>query len=216
MIKKVLMLVTMVALMSTVAFTQVSFGIRAGVNFQNINGKDFFGDKLENELITGFHAGADVEIPVAPEFYFQTGLLFSTKGAKDSIGNINLGYLELPLHVVYKPQLGSGKLIVGFGPYVAYGITGKVKSDEGDMDIKFKGDLSADELVEVISGETIYMKGFDAGADIFFGYEFAFKVTVQLNAQLGLLSMWPSYEGDDDDESVFKNTGFGLSVGYRF
>ncbi len=35
--------------------------------------------------------------------------------------------MELPVHVVYKPQLGTGKLIVGFGPYVAYGITGKVK-----------------------------------------------------------------------------------------
>ena len=60
------------------------------------------------------------------------------------------------------------------------------------------------------------MRPLDAGADIFFGYEFAFKVSVQLNAQLGLLTMEPSYEGDDDDKSSSKNTGFGFSVGYRF
>jgi len=61
-----------------------TFGLRAGVNFQNVNGKDFEGDKIEdNKLKTGFHIGVNAEIPVAPEFYIQPGVLFSTKGAKD-------------------------------------------------------------------------------------------------------------------------------------
>ena len=52
-----------------------AFGVRAGVNFQNINGKDANDDKLENDLITAFHAGVQVDIPIAPQFYFQPGLL---------------------------------------------------------------------------------------------------------------------------------------------
>jgi len=53
----------------------ISFGIRGGVNFQNINGKDQSGDKLELDMVTRFNAGVVCQIPVATEFYFQSGLL---------------------------------------------------------------------------------------------------------------------------------------------
>ena len=37
---------------------------------------------LENKLKAGFHFGVNAEIPVAPDFYVQPGLLFTTKGTK--------------------------------------------------------------------------------------------------------------------------------------
>jgi hypothetical protein len=37
-----------------------------------------------------------------------------------------------------------------------------------------------------------------------------------LNAQLGLLKVNPELAGAESDETVFHNTGFGLSVGYNF
>ena len=52
------------------AKSQTSFGILGGLNFQNINGTDNDGDKLNNDLILGFHAGVNLMIPVAPDFYF--------------------------------------------------------------------------------------------------------------------------------------------------
>ncbi len=219
--KKRMFVLFAAVLMSAAAFSQ-GFGVRAGINLQNVNGKDDAGDKLENDMTVGFHAGVNYELSIAEGFYLQPGLNFSTKGAKNSEDNFevvtSLSYLELPIHLVYKPELGSGKLIVGFGPYLAYGLMGKMKPEEGDdIDVKFKqGELSDDDIVDMIMGETYYLKGLDAGADIFFGYEFAFKLSVQFNAQLGLLSMYPSYEGDDEDDSVYKNTGFGISLGYRF
>ncbi len=75
--------VVIATLFSTVVFAQskTSFGIRAGVNFQNLNGKDLNDDKLENKLKTGFNAGVNAEIPVGIDFYLQPGLLFSTKGS---------------------------------------------------------------------------------------------------------------------------------------
>jgi hypothetical protein len=220
--KKLLILFTLAVVISTVAYSQVSFGIKAGVNFQNLNGKDADDDKLENKLIPGFHAGFDVAIPIAQDFYVQPGLLFSTKGAKSEgtlLGDVKttLGYIELPLHLLYKPQLGTGKLILGFGPYLAYGITGKIKRETGsDIDIKFKSDLTTQDLIERAAAQTDFLKGFDAGADIFFGYEFAFKVSVVVNAQLGLLNLEPDYEGNDNDERITKNTGFSVSLGYSF
>src|SRR4051812_7128897 len=98
-----------------------SFGLRAGVNFQNINGKDEDGDKLEYDMLTGFNAGINVEIPIAPQFYFQPGLLYTIKGAKSKevvlgqtyTGRVKISYLELPLNFVFKPELGTGHFLLG-------------------------------------------------------------------------------------------------------
>lgn len=215
--RKLYLVIVLAIMVNSVAWSQVSFGVRAGVNLQNLNGKDFDGEKLENDLIFGFHAGVDVEIPVAPDFSFQPGVLFSTKGASVDEDKINLGYIEVPLHFLYKPMLGSGRLIIGLGPYVSYGVTGKIKQDEGsDIDIKFKNNLTDEDLLNEFEGEFFHLKGFDAGADIVAGYQLESNLYIQLNAQLGLLDIYPDYPDDEDDETVIKNTGFGLSVGYRF
>ena len=161
--------------------------IRAGVNFQNLNGEDASGDKLENKIKTGFNAGIVGDIPVAPDFYFQPGLLYSAKGAKlenTSDGKLSLNYVEVPLNLVYKPMLGTGRLLMGFGPYVAYGAGN--------------------------AANTVYFKPLDAGANILFGYEFSNKLSAQLNAQLGLVNI-NAY----DNDAKIKNTGFGVSLGYR-
>lgn len=214
--KKRFFLLFATALMSAAAFSQ-GFGVRAGGSMQNITGETG-GEDLESSLKPGFHAGVFYEISVASDFYFQPNLLFSMKGAKDDDvdANMNLGYIELPLHFLYKPQLGSGKIIVGFGPYVAYGVTGKLKDDEDEIDIKFKNDLSLEEALEMASFETFYLKGLDAGADVFFGYEFPFQLSVQFMAQLGLVNIFPKIDGESVDDTSMKNIGFGLSLGYRF
>lgn len=197
-----------------------SFGIIGGVNFQNLTGETSGGNDLNNDLLTGFHVGANVQIPLAPEFYFQPGLLFSVKGAKNKTDLIEkttkLNYLEMPLNLVYKGALGSGFVLLGVGPYVAYGIGGKVETTGGavslDQDIEFKNELDAGD-----SPTTPYYKAFDAGGNIFAGYEMANGIFLQLNAQLGLLKINP----DDNriigsNKSSEKNTGFGISAGYRF
>ena len=183
------------------AQSATTFGIRAGVNFQNLNGRDFNDDKLENKLKTGFHAGVNAEIPVGIDFFLQPGLLFSTKGAKaeNSDRKVNLSYLELPINFVYKPELGTGRVIIGFGPYVAYALNGKLT--DPDDDIEF-GD-QPDEW-----------KAFDAGANLLAGYEFSNKLSFQLNAGLGLTRL--NNRPDGDKNTSIKNTGFGVSLGYRF
>ncbi|MRR22052.1 PorT family protein [bacterium] len=216
-------------LFSTLALqAQIGFGILGGVNFQNINGKNSNGDKLENGLMTGFHAGVNVNIPMAPDFFFQPGLLFSVKGAKnefytpplkasgDYTTTTSLSYIEMPLNFLYRPQLGSGYLLLGFGPYIAYGITGKettqLNSTSFERPVKFESTVS--DWIDLVSNA--YYRPFDAGANILFGYELSMGAFIQMNAQLGLLNIKPEYEWVTDDESVYKNTGFSLSLGYRF
>jgi hypothetical protein len=196
-----------------------SFGVRGGINFQNINGKDASGDKLDNNLVLRFHAGVQANIPVAPEFYFQPGLLFTTKGAKtnsflNSDAEFTINYLELPLSFLYRPLLGTGHFMLGFGPYVAYGLSGKtdinVVGISGKRDIKF-----ANEYTGVLPyGE--YFKRMDYGANLFFGYELQNGFFVQLNTQLGLAKINAKNNTNPNADTALRNTGFGLSIGYMF
>lgn len=206
--KLILLAIVLGTLVPAIVSAQ-GIGIRAGVNFQNINGKDSDDNKLENNITTGFHAGVNYEIPVGTDIYFQPGLLFSTKGSKiDEDGfktKLSTSNLELPLNLVFKPLLGTGHMLLGFGPYVAYGIGGKATDD--DFDIEFAGDAGDDV-------GTIYLKPFDAGANFIIGYEMQNMLSLQLNAQLGLINI--SSTRTDIEEASWKNTGFGLSLGYRF
>jgi hypothetical protein len=194
-----------------------TFGIRAGVNFQNLNGKDYNDDDLENKMKTGFHIGVNAEIPVATDFYLQPGVLFSTKGAIDKDDEDikwNLSYIEVPINFLYKPALGAGKLLLGVGPYVALGIGGSYKNFDGkEIDLKFENEITASQAADL---NTVYARSIDAGGNLLVGYEFANKLSAQLNAQLGMLKVNPKIDGITNDKSKWKNTGFGLSLGYRF
>jgi hypothetical protein len=218
-----LVLIIFCAISITSLFAQrdakITFGILGGVNFQNMTGKDFLGNTLENDMILGYHAGVEVQVPIAPEFYFQPSLLFSTKGSKNVNGLLTttykLSYLEVPLNFVYKASLGNGFIMVGFGPYVAYGIGGKVLTEGGSValetSVEFKSVVEVGDPIEIT-----YYKAFDAGGNIFVGYELANGIFAKLNAQLGMLKINPEDQRLLDDQSSIKHTGFGVSLGYRF
>lgn len=221
--KKILTITTGLVLLSITSFSQVTLGVRAGANFQNINGKDFNGNKLDNGISTGFSAGINAELPIGVDFYLQPGVLYTQKGAElrnyqymgqTWDGKVKLNYVEIPLNFVYKPQLGTGRWMVGFGPYVAFGIGGTVDlaDPQGAYDVKFSKDADAGELNET----PFVYRPIDAGANVFAGYEFANKLSIQLNTQLGLTKINSTVNGSNAGEESHKNTGFGLSLGYRF
>ncbi len=192
----------------------ITFGIRAGVSLQNINGRDANDNKLENKLVPRFQGGVNVELPLADEFYIQPGLLFAGKGTefKGSNTNLNISYLEIPVNFLFKPVVGNGKLLLGFGPYVGFGIGGTIKPSNGSSsEIKFENTIS---VAQALTGT--YIRKTDVGANLLFGYELSNLFSVQLNAQLGLAKINPDIEGLNNNNTMYKNTGFGLSVGYRF
>lgn len=194
---------------TTVNAGRTTFGVRAGVNFQNITGNDASDDDLENDLATGFHVGVNAEIPVGTGFYLQPGVLYSTKGANWSNGSkVKVNYLEVPVNFIYKPVLGTGNLLLGFGPYVAFGMGGKAEDANGNVaNVVFNNELDVTE-------PDAQFRPIDAGGNLLAGYEFANKFSVQLNAQLGLVNINP--ETVSNDRARWRNTGWGLSLGYRF
>lgn len=223
--KRLLSLAAILLLLPLALQAQMEFGVQGGVNFANLTGKDSNGDKVDMFDVTlGFHMGAFVRIPIAPDFYFQPGVFYSMKGAQiaematkaASDDNMvwHLSYIEVPMNILFNPQLGSGHLLLGFGPYVAYGIGGKAKYQDYEADIKFDGDVTTGEYTD--EEVNMVFKPFDAGANIFVGYELPMGLFVQFETQLGLLNMIPKYDGEDSGDAKLNNTGFGLSAGFRF
>ncbi len=226
---KFLTVITVLIISVTTLSAQVDFGVIGGINFQNITGKDANGDKVENGLLVGFHAGVNASIPIAPDFYFQPGLLYSMKGARNNFfvlptkatstdynTTTRISYIEMPLNLLFRPQFAGGHILLGFGPYVAYGISGKQTVDVTpllyEQKIRFKNKITSGEAWDT---DYAYYRPFDAGANIFAGYELNVGLFFRLNAQLGLLRINPEVEGSDSEAS-FKNTGFGLSAGFNF
>lgn len=222
---KILILATLLLIVATVTNAQdgISFGIRGGIDMQTFNGKDHNGDQLKMNMVPRFNVGVVVDIPVAPDFYFQPGLLYTTKGAKSQdqflginmSAEYNLSYVELPLSLLYKPTLGNGKLLLGFGPYAAYGIGGKVKYQMNNIETDEKI-VYGNEYSSLIANDLKYFKALDFGANLFFGYQVASGVSLQMNAQLGLVKINADNTLVANGKTELKNTGFGLSLGYSF
>jgi len=203
---------TMAALcVAGATFAQATFGVKVGPSFSSVATKSD-GHKETSKMLVGVAGGVYANLPIAPEFYVQPSLMYEGKGGKEStdIGGTNidtkvrLNYLTLPIDLLFKPEMpnGSGSWIIGVGPYLGYGISGKssVSGVSGSTD-PFKG-----------GSDDASLKRFDAGANVQLGYEMASGFNIGLNAELGLINALN--HGDSDNS--FRNTSFGVTLGYTF
>lgn len=211
------------------AVAQTKVGIRAGMNLSGVNLVDERGDKQNTGMIPRFQAGLTVDIPIATDFYLQPAALYSGKGFRQDGGwlasadtefKATVSYFEIPVNLLYKPQLGNGNLFVGAGPYVGYGTGGRWEVDQGQVTI---GDIVIEPHGEVIFrkdvadgefGNYLYGKPWDYGVSFLAGYEFLRKLSVQFNAQFGVSNLEPEIGGEKPDGKL-RNTTYGISVGYK-
>ncbi|MCW3464843.1 porin family protein [Chitinophaga nivalis] len=210
------------------SYAQVTFGVKAGFNAASMSSKleahdGIASQKASTKTIPAFHAGVIVDFAISENFSLQPGLFYSSKGSKvdyvipspaDGIldkGTVTsrLQYLELPINFLYKHQLGAGKIFGGLGPYLAYGLSGKMKTSSDisgrSLDTKFKFKNSEESAVNELN-----VKPFDAGANFTVGYELNMGLLFSVNYSLGLTNTSP-YKHETE-----KNRYFGVSVGYLF
>ena len=107
---------------------QVKFGVKAGLNVDNINLKDSYGS-LKAKNRTGFFAGvtADVTIPLAG-LGADIAVLYDNKviGIEDGMGNEankTLHYIDMPINAKYTVGLSSlASVYVATGPQFSWNI----------------------------------------------------------------------------------------------
>jgi hypothetical protein len=97
-----------ILLLTTWAFGQLSFGIKAGVNISNFTGGDF--GSVENNSLTSFHAGGLVHLGIAQHLVLQPELVYSEQGSKLKSGNtetdFKIGYINIPIMLQYETDGG--------------------------------------------------------------------------------------------------------------
>lgn len=191
--KKVILIV-LVALAS-VSVSAQKFGVKGGMNLSSYYGGDTEGVKT----IVGFQLGGVYEIPLSGDFYLQPEALLSLKGAKSTDDlKIKPFYLEIPVRAMYKLSAGSGKLTIATGPYLGFGLFGKMSNSEE----------SANLFTKVDGADAALLKRFDLGISSAVGYELASGLFFNVESSLGFLNV--------AEDSKMKNTTIALVAGFKF
>jgi len=106
------------------------------------------GISIDPTTLVGYHAGVVVEFPLGGNFCLQPSVLYSAKGSKYSIMGEKMEaaptFIDVPINLMYKFDLGAVKLFLGAGGYVSYGIGGKVEYNGESADITWGSDDNSD------------------------------------------------------------------------
>jgi hypothetical protein len=181
---------------------QIRIGPKAGLNLATAK-LSMMGISIDEKILIGFHVGILSEIPLSGNLCLQPAILYSAKGSKYSFMSEEFkaspSFIEIPVNVVYKIDLGVAKLLLNAGPYAAYGIGGKYDFDGDPVDIVFG------------TSEDDDMKPLDFGLNIGAGVEIS-HIIISANYGLGLANLSPVTSNDEE----IKNKVIGFSLAYLF
>jgi hypothetical protein len=203
------------------ASAQISLGVQGGAVFSKPNATlvdETTSLQLNAESRTGFSAGVIADIPfgesgfrLIPELqYVSKGLtsksIFSLQQTQLGVDlKSTIAYMELPLNFAYAFNVGDHFLMLGAGPYAAFGINGR-----SDYKITI-GTIAQEDKQDVVFGNASgEIKRFDFGANAMAAFILDNGLMIKANYSLGLANI------SNDAASPYKNSYFGVSLGYFF
>lgn len=197
--KKFLM-TAVLGMFALAGFSQVKWDAKVGMNFSNMTKFD------DTKALPGFNLGVGMDYGFSENWSLQSGLMISSKGYKVmDYAKVRPIYLDIPILAAYKFNISDNtKFVINAGPYLAFGLGGKCKFDEGGDYKLFKGE----------DGEDAEYSRFDLGIQYGIGLEIGDHYLVNLTGQNGFISPFDYPDGYDGDKP--KNMTFSIGVGYRF
>jgi hypothetical protein len=111
---------------------------------------NYQGTRIKPQMPFGFHFGMNYEILITRKFGFQTGFLFSSKGAEYNINNadylIDPDFVEIPINCVLNfGKKPSVNISVFAGPYFSSAFSGyKIEPDGGYQRLTFGSGYNKD------------------------------------------------------------------------
>lgn len=187
-------------------FKKFRFGPTVGLNISTMNLDYNHSSKV------GFNVGALAEYNFTDNIFMTGAVKFSQKGVKWNNlmrnGNdlkANPGYIEIPIHAGYRYSFNDNFSLFGeFGPYLAFGVCGKLKADGYDSIDYFGDDAKA-----VFGGKA---KRFDFGLGFAVGAEYS-KFQLRVGYDFGLTAAFdlPDYVG-----TSAKNRNLYFALSYMF
>lgn len=210
--KSVLFLISVFTVAISFAQGELSFGVKAGVNFASIGGDftDNYGGR------TGYHVGVLAEIPLVGKLSFQPELLYSQQGSKNNTTHTDGPSIETRLDYINMPLLAEYNIIKGLsimaGPQL-----GILVSAENEI----RGSGFEGEFFHAVEGIDDKISKLDLGIGIGAEYKLPFGVFFQMRYVFGLSNvndkssnMVLGYSYLDNVKN--QNNVFQISAGYTF
>lgn len=234
--KKVLLIAAALLSMSFALNAQserkLGFRVQAGANASSITN---FASKIDNPNV-GFRAGVALDIPVQDVLSIRPTVLFESLGERVdlSVGKATARPMYVTVPVLLNCNMGGGENLnfyVNAGPYVSYGVCGKLKSSGGDVFATESGQyIKADlDLFKKTPGydkdgnekEIEPMNRFDVGLNTNIGLEIGKYFFVETGFSYGFMNCansvkygaWPK---QSSKYTSSHNISYHLSVGVKF
>lgn len=210
-------------IISTKGIAQLRTAIVGGIQSSSVPGNsNTQWDTLNHQYSSriGFSAGILAEVPVfnSSALYFRTGLTYSNKGRKfassyDTTNNVRsvkgrqfVNYMEVPLNLLYKKDLGkSSRLVLGAGPYVAFLFSGREATHTEYND--GSAETVENTSLKLPRSQASY-KNVDAGINASAGVEFG-NVFLNANFSKGLTQFYKPL----NSTGTFKHQVAGIALG---
>lgn len=178
---------------------QMKIGPKVGVNLSTMT-LSSSGVSIDPKTLVGLNIGVLFETLASENLSFQTGIVYTGKGSKYKIEGdgttIDMTmapwFLEVPYNVVYGFGTGPVKFTVLGGPYLAFGMGGKVEA--------------LGESEKIVFGKDGDLKSMDFGLNIGAGVKFK-DLFLSAQYELGLINLSTT----DDVENKIKTLTFSIS-----
>lgn len=203
---------------------QVNFGVKLGGGLATLHTTQ--GENKLFRATPAWQGGVFSSYTVNESILLQSSLTCFSKGYRDFVRDgaikyndyFRVNYIGLtPVQFFYTPKLKPGKLLIGAGPTLAYGLGGKWREKSYISSIAdTKGKLIfLDDLKDAPHDITVgvYGKKIDLGGLLSVGGQFNRKVSVLLEATGSILNVAPKVNGKKPDY-IDRNFSVGLSVQY--
>ena len=190
----------------TLGGNEIYYGLRLGLGFATVNNSER--DEYDAPSSrTGLNIGAVIGFQLSPSapVYLESGLFYTEKGGRNNSVpsqkiDYNLNYLEIPILVKYCFDIdGDFSIQPLIGGYMSYGVGGKLKHHNSDLEKRFIESSFSDK----------YFKRFDGGLRFGCGIEYQ-MLYADLAYELGLANI-----GRDEFEKTH-NSCFYLNIGVNF
>lgn len=222
---KIALLVTLISMSSllspSIHAQSISLGPSAGVQLSEFvfKSKNTADQTTTTDFAIGYHLGVSVNVMMHNHIDLQTGLCYSAKGfllkeeERGATGQLkgHLGYIELPVNVIFKTGEEAGnRFYAGIGGYVGYGIAGNLAfTSDPPGSVLLSGEVGS---IRWGSDKNSQFRRLDAGVNLLLGYQLKNSFFATAQATKGLLNI----AADQHDEITKNNITLRFTIGYLF
>lgn len=209
--KKLLTIIAALA-MATSAFSQMTFGAKAGLNIANMKLDTEMGSVSPDSKM-GFNLGVYGDYNFTDMFALEAGLTFSNEGCKlKDVSKSSINYLDIPINLRVNFNIGSMQLYGLVGPTIGVALFGKDKAiGEKKDECEAWGEPTEYDL-EFGSGDDCDFTRTNIALTLGAGLKFTENLGARLSYDFGLSNIDPA--GNSDFK--VKNNVFAIALTFDF